>query len=542
MSSARARWLLLLTLAVGILALGAVWYKASRLSEAHPPQPGGTYVEGVAGAPSHINPLFDSTNDVDKDLVALIFSGLTRLGPDGEVLPDLAESWDISNDGLTYTFHLRDGVLWHDGQPFTADDVVFTFKALQDDNYRGEPARAELFRSLTVAKIDDLTVTITLAQPFAPVLAYLSIGILPQHLLGDLDASQLYASPFNQQPVGTGPFRLVDLSGDHAVLTSNPTYHLGEPYLRRLELRFYTDEPTLLKALKDGQVLGAFFRSPLSDVDRQYLEGNDRWQILQLPSTTYTILYFNDTLPQLQDKQVRQALAYATDRDTIAATILDNQAVRSDSPIPAGTWAYYSALDGYSYDPTQAASLLDQAGWVLQLNGVRAKDGQELRLNLVTNSDDLRTAVAGAIARAWSALGVQTTVSTQQPTNLLRDMLMPHQFDVALYGFDSGLDPDPYPAWHSSQTAAGGNNLAGFADPQSDALLEQARQTSDVATRKVLYRQFQEIFATEMPSLPLYQRTLTYVIDGRLQGVEPLVLFDSSSRFTEVRQWHLEAK
>jgi peptide/nickel transport system substrate-binding protein len=119
---------------------------------------------------------------------------------------------------------------------------------------------------------------------------------------------------------------------------------------------------------------------------------------------------------------------------------------------------------------------------------------------------------------------------------------MPHHFDVALYGFDSGLDPDPYPAWHSSQTAAGGNNLAGFADPQSDVLLERARQISDVATREALYRQFQEIFATEMPSLPLYQRTLTYVIDRRLQGVEPLVLFDSSSRFSEVRQWHLEAK
>ena len=542
MSSARARWLLLLTLTVGVLALGAVWYRASRLSQAHPPEPGGTYTEGIAGAPSHINPLFDSANDVDKDLSALIFSGLTRLGPDGEVLPDLAESWDIDDNGLSYIFHLREGVLWHDGEPFTADDVVFTFKALQDDNYRGEPARAELFRSLTVSKIDDLTVRVDLAQPFAPVLAYLSVGILPQHLLGDLDAGQLYASPFNQQPIGTGPFRLLDLSGDRAVLASNPSYHLGEPYLRRLELRFFTDEPTLLKALKEGQVLGAFFRSPLSADDRLYVESNDRWQVLQLPSTTYTILYFNNALPSLQDQRVRQALAYATDRDTITTAILDGQAVRADSPIPTGTWAHFSALEGYKYDPTRAAALLDEAGWVMQPGGVRAKDGQELRLNLVTNEEGSRVAVADAIAGSWSALGIPTVVSPQQPTSLLRDALMPHHFDVALYGFDSGLDPDPYPAWHSSQTAAGGNNLAGFVDPQSDLLLEMARQTSDVATRKALYRQFQEIFAWEMPSLPLYQRTLTYVVDRRLQGIESLVLFDSSSRFSEIRQWHLEAK
>jgi len=542
MSSARARWLLLLTLTVGVLALGVVWYRASRLSQTHPPEPGGTYTEGIAGAPSRINPLFDSANDVDKDLSALIFSGLTRLGPDGEVLPDLAESWDIGDYGLSYTFHLRDGVLWHDGEPFTADDVVFTFKALQDDNYRGDPARAELFRSLTVSKIDDLTVKVDLAQPFAPVLAYLSIGILPQHLLGDLDAGQLYASPFNQQPIGTGPFRLFDLSSDRAVLASNPSYHLGEPYLSRLELRFFTDEPTLLKALKEGQVLGAFFRSPLSADDRLYVEGNDRWQVLQLPSTTYTILYFNNALLPLQDKRVRQALAYATDRDTITAAILEGQAVRADSPIPAGTWAYYSALGGYGYDPTRAAALLDEAGWVMQPGGVRAKDGQELRLNLVTNEEGSRLAVADAIAASWSALGIPTVVSPQQPTSLLRDMLMPHHFDVALYGFDGGLDPDPYPAWHSSQTAAGGNNLAGFVNPQSDLVLEKARQTSDIATRKTLYFQFQEIFALEMPSLPLYQRTLTYVVDRRLQGVAPLVLFDSSSRFSEISQWHLEAK
>jgi peptide/nickel transport system substrate-binding protein len=531
-----------MALVVGIAIMALLWYTASRSSEANRPQSGGIYVEGVAGAPSRINPIFSSFNAVDSDLTALIFSGLTRLGLDGEVLPDLAESWDISADRLTYTFHLRGGVSWHDGEPFTADDVIFTIEALQDADYRGEPSLADLFRSLSAVKVDDLTVEVTLAQPFAPFLAYASVGILPAHLLSGLSAGDLYNAPFNQRPVGTGPFRLTDLSSERAILESYSTYHLGEPYLRRLELRFYADESRLLRALREGELRGAFFRSPLNTADRLDLENEEQWQVLKPPSSAYTILYLNNDSPFFADKRVRQALAYATDRYDIITKLLEDQAVRADSPIPAGTWAYYPALDRYGFDPAQAARLLDEAGWLLNPTGVREKDGQEMRFTLVTNEEEERIAVAEEMARSWSQVGVQATVSTQRATNLLRDTLMPRKFEAALYGFDSGLDPDPYPTWHSTQIEGGKGNLAGFVNANADSVLEEARQESDSQRRTALYREFQEVFAQELPSLPLFHRTFTYVVDKRLQGVEVGVLFDSGSRFSLVRQWHLEGK
>jgi peptide/nickel transport system substrate-binding protein len=535
----RSRWFLLMALTAGVVMMAFLWYTASRSSEAVRPQPGGTYIEGVAGAPSRINPLFASFNAVDGDLTALIFSGLTRLGLEGEVLPDLAESWDISEDGLTYTFRLRAGVSWHDGEPFGADDVIFTIEAIRDADFRGEPSLGDLFRSLSATKIDDLTVEIALVQPFAPFLAYVSVGILPAHLLAGLSANELYNDLFNQRPIGTGPFRLVELSGERAVLESYPAYHLGKPYLNRLELRFYADDSRLLRALKDGALQGAFFRSYLNTEDRLYLENEEQWESLKLPSSAYTILYLNNDYPPFVDERVRQALAYATDRDQIVSSLMEDQAVRVDSPIPAETWAYYPALDRYRFDPDQATRLLDEAGWLLQASGVRAKEGQELRFTLVTNEEGTRIAIAEEMVRSWSAIGVQATVRTQKPTNLLRDTLMPRQFETALYGFDSGLDPDPYPTWHSSQIGAGGGNLAGFVNAHADAVLEEARQASDPRRRAALYREFQEVFAQELPSLPLFQRTFSYIVDKRLLGVETGVLFDSGSRFSLVRQWHM---
>jgi peptide/nickel transport system substrate-binding protein len=539
-SLARSRWLLPVVVASGVLVLSVLWYQTSRSSHMAASLPAATHREGVAGSVSRVNPLYSSANEVDADLSALIFSGLTRLCPDGTVQPDLAESWDVSGDGLTYTFHLRQHVTWHDGEPFTADDVIFTYDALRDPNFRGQPAQAELFHNINFSKVDDATVAVRLTQPFAPLLSHLTVGILPSHVLQGQNADALYDSPFNQQPVGTGPFRLTDLSPQRAVLDANTNYYLGGPYLRRFEFHFYQDEPALTKGLKAGEVQSAFFRSPLNADDNQYLQSDTNLQVLQLPSTTSTVLYFNDAWPSLQDRNVRQALAYATNRPEIVSSILQGQAVEADSAIAAGTWAYYPVLDRYTFDPDQAAKLLDEAGWTLQPNGIRAKDGADLRLSIVTNDDALRTAAADDIARSWSALGIPTDVSVQGPTTLLRDMLLPHEFVVAIYGFDGGPDPDPYPAYHSSQARPGGQNLSGFSDAQVDLLLQNARQSSDVEARKALYRQFQEVLASELPNLPLYQRTFTYAVDKNLQGVTPGVLFDSSSRFSQVNGWRLE--
>ena len=398
---------------------------------------------------------------------------------------------------------------------------------------------AKLFRNVTVTKVDDSTVSLRLVQPFAPLLARLAVGILPAHLLDGLDAGGLYSAPFNQQPVGTGPFQVTEVASDHVDLAANSSYYFGEPSIDWFELRLYPDDASLLKALKQNEVQGAFFRTSLSSVDRYNLATNHAWEVLQLPSTISTVLFFNNTAPPLEDKNIRQALAYATDRAKIIIDSANDQGVLANSAIPNGTWAYSAVLDRYPFDPAEAGRLLDEDGWTLQENGVRANNGLELRLKIVTNDDPQRLAIAQAVAEGWSAIGIPTEVSTQGPTTLLRDTLTPRLFLVALYGFDSGPDPDPYPGYHTSQARPGGNNLSGFSNPEADLILQNARQTTDPADRLSLYRQFQEIFASELPTLPLFQRTYTYVIDRHLENVGLPVLFDSSSRFVNVREWRL---
>ncbi|MDI6857654.1 MAG: ABC transporter substrate-binding protein [Dehalococcoidia bacterium] len=529
-----SRWLLPAILAFSVAALGGLWYTASHPPRIREPAAAGVYIEGTAGAPSRVNPLFAPLNAVDTDLASLVFSGLTRLGPKGDVLPGLAESWDISANNKTYTFHLRRGVTWHDGHPFTADDVVFTVGLLQDPEYRGPSFLADLFRSVSVEKLDDSTVDITLAQPFAPFLAYASIGLLPEHLLKGLSAEDLYNAPFNQQPVGTGPFRLLEMTKERAVLESVPGHYLGEPAIGHLEMRFFLNEPRLLLALREGEIDGAFFRSPLSIEDKLYLQNEKRWQVHDLTSTTYTILYLNNSSPLFADERVRQALALAIDKEKIIANFLDGQAVRADSPIPAGTWAYYPALERYDFDVFEASRLLDEAGWQLNIFGIREKAGQAMEFDLVTNEERSRIAIAEELARSWAILGVKATVRTQKATVLLRETLMPRNFNAAIYGFDAGLDPDPYPTWHSTQIGGEKGNLAGFVDAQADEVLEDGRLTDDPTRRSALYRVFQEIFARNVPSVPLFHNTYTYVTDDRFRPAEAPVLFDSGSRFSAI--------
>ncbi len=212
--------------------MSLLWMQGVSSGGERVPAYGGSYVEGVVGRPVRINPLFVDS-PVERDLTTLIFSGLTRAGPDGTILPDLARGWDITPDGKTYIFQLRPRVLWHDGDPFDADDVVFTATLLASPGYPGDPAVAALWRTVTVSRVDRLTVRFDLQEPFAPFLAATTIGILPQHLLGDLDATAVAAATaFNDAPIGTGPFRLRQLTSEGAILDAYRPYHLAPPLPR----------------------------------------------------------------------------------------------------------------------------------------------------------------------------------------------------------------------------------------------------------------------------------------------------------------------
>jgi peptide/nickel transport system substrate-binding protein len=238
----RQRWLFPLVLVSGIAAFGAFWYASASDSEGTQAAFGGTYVEGVTGAPARVNPLFAGQNEADESLVALIFSGLTRLDDRGQPFPDLAQSWEVSPDGLSYTFRLRSGIVWQDGHAFDAEDVIFTYGLLKSPALRSPPPLSRVLADATVTRLDAATLRIDVQQPYAPLLAYLSFGILPRHVLGQTPVQDLFDASFNLRPLGTGPFKLEVLDQDRAVLAPNPAYHLGQPYIQRFEMRFFRDD------------------------------------------------------------------------------------------------------------------------------------------------------------------------------------------------------------------------------------------------------------------------------------------------------------
>ena len=539
--SSRSRWLLS-GLVLAILALAAIWYGHDQASGPRAPAHGGRYVEAVVGVPSIVNPLYATFNDVDKDLAALIYSGLTRLGPDGTVLPDLAAGWDVGADARSYTFRLRRGTTWHDGAPFSADDVIFTCEALRDPDFRGEPSLGLFWQQVTCTKLDDFTVRFELPQPLAPFPAYATIGILPKHRLDGLTAEGLFLSPFNERPIGTGPFVLTYMDTQRAVLRSNPTYPGGEPFIAELELRFFPDYTTATAAFQEQRVQGLLLGPEAPPAEQALLDGRGDLQHLVSRRNSYTLLFLNTRGPFLDDKVVRQAILYALDRPTILAGTLDGRADLAESPIVPGTWAYSDDIRRYAYDPQQAQALLEKDGWKLNSRGVMEKDGQELSLSILTDPDTARASIAQEIVRQLGEVGIHATQETKGGTALVREFLLPRKFQMALYGWDQGPDPDPYAAWHSSQVREQGFNLAGFSNQRLDDVLSEARQTSDQERRRALYAEFQQIFAEEVPSILLFYPLYHYYVRDDVKGIAMGVLFEPSSRFDSVEQWYVKTR
>ena len=536
----RPRWPLLLILVAGVGSVAALLFLSARQSGDSAPEQGGSYVEGVAGAPARVNPLFASFNEVDADLVSLTFSSLMRLGTNGAVEPDLVQAQPLTPDARTYVFQLRQQLYWQDGEPITSRDVAFTVAAIQDPNFRGDPNLTDLYRGVQVTTPDQRTIVMALPQAFAPFLARgATVGILPEHLLSGLDAAALFDATYNLEPVGSGPFRLTELTPDKAVLEPFSLYHFGAPHLGRIELNFYPDDSELTNALTSNAVDGALFHLGLDAGDLAFIDGDSRWVRRELHGTAHSLVYLNLAVPVLQDPQVRQALQHAIDRQALAQNVLKGQALLLDSPIVPDMWAYEGNADAYLFDRPRAELLLASAGWGLQ-GDVRTKNGLPLAFHLAASDDPVQTQIAQELANQWAEIGAKVDVQVSGASQFVEGVLLPRSFEAALVTIDPGPDPDPYPFWHSTQAIGQGRNLSGYSNAEVDGLLEDARQTSSSAVRAAAYRRFQDIFAQDVPAVLLYTPTYQYVVRSDLQGLSPGLLLANSSRFEGVERWRLQ--
>ncbi len=538
-------WQLLLAVVCLGLVLSLLSYQVQSvgLCTTRVPETGGSLVEGVVGAPRYLNPLLSDRNPVDREITSLIFDGLTQYGQDGRIVPALARDWQVSEDGRTVGFSLRDDVSWHDGEPFTAGDVVFSYELLKSEALPAPPAIRTLWQSVTISQTGPFSVTFTLPEPYSPFLDATTRGIVPEHILGDVPPGQIAEHAFNQAPVGTGPFLIP--AGENwqrsgrLRLIPNSAFWDQDISLDSVEVRFFPDQATLVDAFEAGEVHALnSVPAPVFAEVATHTEAH----LYTTRRPRFTQLLFNVSESghaALQTTEVRQAVAHALDRKAIVDQAVRGQGVPLNGPYIPSSWAYNpGALTIYNHVPISATQLLEQSGWTLAEGAqVRQFEGQSLSLRLLLLDDPVHRAVAAAIAQQLGDVGVQVQLEAMSNQPYL-EALGERNFDMALTDVAADTDPDLYDFW-SQASIVNGNNYAGWNSRRASEALEQARQTWNVDERRAYYDAFLQVFSAAVPAVSLYQQVYTYAISDQVQNVDIGRIDHPRERYEDMHDWFL---
>ena len=487
-------------------------------SAADTPAYGDIMVEGSIGDASNLIPLLAS-DSTSHGIAGFVFNGLIKYDKDIRIVGDLAESWEISKDGLVITFHLRRGVRWHDGRPFTAADVLYTYQVTVDP--KTPTAYAGDFLKVKKAEVlDDWTFRATYDKPFAPALMSWSVGILPKHLLA---GKEITTSPLGRRPIGTGPYKFKEwVTGQKIVLVSNPDYFEGRPHIDGYILRIIPDTATMFLELRANGI-DRMGLTPLQNTrqteNNLFRKNYNKYRYL---SFAYTYMGYNLKNPLFTDKRVRQAIAHAVNREEMIDGVLLGLGKSSTGPYKPGTWAYNPRVRTYPYDPAKAKALLAEAGWKdLNSNGVLEREGRPFEFEIITNQgNEIRAKCAEIIQRRLAEVGIKVTIRVVEWAAFVKDFINKRKFDATILGWTIPMDPDLYDVWHSSKTGPEELNFISYQNAEVDALIEKGRETFDQSERKRCYDRIQEILAEEQPYLFLYVPDALPIIHARFRGVE----------------------
>ncbi|PKO06602.1 MAG: hypothetical protein CVU41_05740 [Chloroflexi bacterium HGW-Chloroflexi-3] len=546
----KLRWQLLIIfltgLVVGILLINEK-PDASTSVDVPEPQQGGVYSEALVGKFQRLNPVLDYYNAADRELNRLLFSRMITFEERGIPKLELVETYGISQDGTIYNITLRPDVKWHDGKTLTTNDILFTINMIRD----GEGVVPDDIRSfwteVDVKTLSETTIQFRLEEPFAPFLDYLSFGILPEHVLGNLNFDQMIDSEFNLQPIGSGPYAFEGLITENnqikgVILRSNKDYFENPPLIEQMVFRYYDNSSDALKAFQDGLVLG------ISKVDSSILQEtliDPDLALYTAREPRLTLIFFNlknQEVPFFQDVNVRKALLSGLNRQKMVDKIFNSQAIIADGPILPGTWAYYDGIKSVQYDQNLATQLIKDAGYVLggENTTIRAKDGVEFRFELLYPDNETHRQLAEMIQQNWEALSISVNIRGVSYSELINSYLNPRSYQAALVDLDLSWtpDPDPYPFWDQVQ-ATGGQNYSQWDNFVASDYLEQARITTNLIDRSLFYRNFQVVFEEELPALPLFYPVYNFSMSKQIQGVTVGPLFDTSDRFLTVKNWYI---
>jgi peptide/nickel transport system substrate-binding protein len=482
------------------------------------PSYGDALVTGSTAEPTILIPML-AGDSASHDVSGLIFRGLVKYHTDLSVIGDLAESWDISKDGLVITFHLRKGVKWADGVEFGSEDVMFGYKTIIDD--RTPTAYSEDFRQVKKAEAPDrYTFRVTYEKPFAPALAsWGNLVVLPKHLL---QGSDITKSAFGRHPVGLGPYKLNRwTSGQEVVLDSYADYFEGRPYIDRYIYKIIPDPATMFLVLQTGEIdmMGLTPVQYAKQTDTEFFRKN--FQKFRYPAFSYTYMAFNLKHPFFKDKRVRQAIAYGIDNDEIVDVVLFGLGSRATGPYVPNTWPYNPNVKRYDYAPEKARQLLKEAGWEdTDGDGIVDKDGRPFKFTILTNmANTTRMNTATIIQWRLAKIGIKVTIRALEWSTFINQFIDKRRFEAAVLGWSIGLDSDQYDIWHSSKTKEKEFNFVSYHNPEVDELLERGRRTFDIRERKKAYFRLQEILADELPYLFLYVPDATPIVHARFKGI-----------------------
>ncbi len=533
------------------------------------PVVGGSYTEGLVGAPKHINPLYANINDVDSDIASLVFSSLYKRNGKGQLEKDLVDTLSLSEDEKIYTIKIKDNVFWHDGEKLSSEDVIFTINTILDSSYQSS-LRSSL-SGVTVKKIDDLTLELSLSQAYAAFKDLLTFGIMPAHLWEQLSPESSLLTDLNIKPIGSGPYKFKRLLKEKASgrilyieLESNNEYYAKQAYIKNINFKFFPNFEELIVAINENTVDGIAY---LPKELKARLSAQNSLNFHKLDLTQILSLSFNPKENSfLEKKSTRQALAYAIDKERIVQEVFSGDASVVDSPIVKNSFALKNDLKKYSYDKETAIELLEKDNWSLatispsDLLGdddeaklkkklgeghwmTRENENKEteylrIDISIINTPDNL--AVAEKIKKYWEAIGIKTNIKEYKSKEMNNDIIPNRKYDALLYSQSLSFDPDVYAFWHSSQAVTGGNNIANYHNSEVDVLLSEARQFSDEGKRQELYFKFQELLNDEVPAIFISSPKYDYVQKKDIKNFNVTSISVPSDRFSNISDWYID--
>ncbi len=498
---------------------------------------GSSIIIGQSSEVANLNPMIQPRTP-DSNVQCLIFDYLVIPDENLNYVGDLAESWDISDDGTVYTFHLQEGVKWHDGEDFNADDVVFTLTALASPEYTGgnegrvmSIVGASEYQAGTadsvegIKKIDDYTVEITLASPNAAFLSNMYVAMLPEHILGEESPADWGNDDFNRAPIGTGKYKFVEWeAGQYISLERNDEYFGTMPSIENVVVQFGADT-TLVAALLNGEI-DVLYNLPATEIEN--VEAVDGVGVYNYEMMSVYYIGLNQLDPDLSDLRVRQALAYALDKQTIVDTVYGETATVANDIFPDNHWSHNPDVTVYEYNPEKAMALLEEAGYTMNdSTGYYEKDGETLHLTYDMSTSTDGRQVAALIQQYWKAIGVEMEVIEQDFATLAYSKLLPNNateettaesFQCYTLGFGVEADPEEYNAYLSTSTGAGSWNFIHYSNPQVDELFQQQLLETDPDARADCFHQIAQIISDDVPWIPLYNKATSAGLSDRVQN------------------------